>query len=250
MHIIIMNRCYKPVANPDLQIRGTWSSKPWDKMGGGGLKKNPFFVPFGLPPQFGLKIGGVLRRHKPVPWICHCKHQLSACSTTLWFFVSILDYIWMCVEVRSQWHSSLVKITGCMCYLKPVFFLLALGNSSREASSRQSRAHGWLASGKWCFKTRWIFSWCSFIYKLSRSWQAKFKTETWRKRRGERDPQNSTHPLRKIVALPFVVFFVTSAWVTVVCLLKEWQTMNGLPFLKVCQAKHGEKGNGVTEPTN
>ena len=38
-----------------------------------------------------------------------------------------------------------------------MFFLLALGNSSREASSRQSRAHGWLASGKWCFRTQWIF---------------------------------------------------------------------------------------------
>ena len=35
-----------------------------------------------------------------------------------------------------------------------------------------------------------------------------------------------------------------------VCLLKEWQTMNSLPFFKVCQAKHGAKGNGVTEPTN
>lgn len=38
-----------------------------------------------------------------------------------------------------------------------MFFLLALGNISREASSRQSRAHSWLASGKWCFKTQWIF---------------------------------------------------------------------------------------------
>lgn len=26
--------------------------------------------------------------------------------------------------------------------------------------------------------------------------------------------------------------------------------MNSLPFFKVCQAKHGAKGNGVTEPTN
>lgn len=24
--------------------------------------------------------------------------------------------------------------------------------------------------------------------------------------------------------------------------------MNGLPFFKVCQAKHGAKGNGVTDP--
>ena len=35
---------------------------------------------------------------------------------------------------------------------------------------------------------------------------------------------------------------------TLVCLLKEWQTMNSLPF-KVCQAKHGAKGNGVTALT-
>ena len=26
--------------------------------------------------------------------------------------------------------------------------------------------------------------------------------------------------------------------------------MNSLPFFKVCQAKHGAKGNDVTEPTN
>ena len=45
-----------------------------------------------------------------------------------------------------------------------------------------------------------------------------------------------------------VFFFITSAWVTLVCLLKEWQTMNSLPF-KVCQAKHGAKGNGVTALT-
>ena len=50
------------------------------------------------------------------------------------------------------------------------------------------------------------FSWWSFIYKLPRSWQAKFKTQTWRKRRGERDPQNSAHPLCKIVAFPLSFF--------------------------------------------
>lgn len=100
-----------------------------------------------------------------------------------------------------------------------MFFLLALGNSSREASSRQSRAHGWLASGRWCFKTQSIFTWCSFIYKLSRSWQAKFKTQTWRKRRGERDPQNSAHPLRKIVALPFSFFsLLPPEWLWFACL--------------------------------
>ena len=36
---------------------------------GGGSKKIIFFVPFGLPPQFGQKIGGGggggLRSHKP-----------------------------------------------------------------------------------------------------------------------------------------------------------------------------------------
>lgn len=64
------------------------------------------------------------------------------------------------------------------------------------------------------------FSWCSFIYKLPRSWQAKFKTQTWRKWRGERDPQNSAHPLRKIVALPFVFFFLSllPEWLWSVCL--------------------------------
>ena len=31
---------YCAVADPDLQIREPWSSRPWDKGGGGGLKKN------------------------------------------------------------------------------------------------------------------------------------------------------------------------------------------------------------------
>ena len=61
---------YCAVADPDLQIRGPWSSRPWDKGAGGGVSKKNF-RPFG--PQFGLNIGGGggggLPR--PLPWIRH-----------------------------------------------------------------------------------------------------------------------------------------------------------------------------------
>ena len=43
------------VADPDLQIRGSRSSRPWDKGGGGGVVSKKIF--FGLfRPQFGPKI--------------------------------------------------------------------------------------------------------------------------------------------------------------------------------------------------
>ena len=46
---------YCAVADPDLQIRGPWSSRPWDKGAGGGGSKKIFRPP---GPQFGLNIGG------------------------------------------------------------------------------------------------------------------------------------------------------------------------------------------------
>ena len=54
---------YCAVADPDLQIRRPWSSRPWDKGGGGSQKK--IFRPFG--PQFALNIGGAAASPGPSP---------------------------------------------------------------------------------------------------------------------------------------------------------------------------------------
>ena len=50
-----------------------WSSRPWNKGLGSGLKK--IYWPFW--PQFGLKIGGL------PPWICHCLYEMNSSVTNI-----------------------------------------------------------------------------------------------------------------------------------------------------------------------
>ena len=61
---------YCAVADPDLQIRGPWSSRPWDKgRGRGGLgSQKKFFGPSGLSLVETWGGGGLPR---PLPWIRH-----------------------------------------------------------------------------------------------------------------------------------------------------------------------------------
>ena len=64
--------CTTSVADPDLQIRGGWTSRPWDK-GGGAVSKKTFFQPFG--PHFSLKIRwGRGRAPRPIPRIRYCTY--------------------------------------------------------------------------------------------------------------------------------------------------------------------------------
>ena len=60
---------YPSVPDLDLEIRGTQSSIPLDKGGGGGLQIK-FFRPF--RPQFGLKIRGDCT----LSWICQCPYRI------------------------------------------------------------------------------------------------------------------------------------------------------------------------------
>ena len=60
--------CVNTVADPDLQITGGRSSRPWDEAR--AVLKKYIFRPFG--PQFGLEIrGGGVGPPGPLPWIRH-----------------------------------------------------------------------------------------------------------------------------------------------------------------------------------
>ena len=71
------------VPDPDLGIKGAWSSRPLDS--GGERSPKNVFRPFG--PQFGLKIRG--RVPRPLPWIRHCSASRAFLS---------LPHIWGCWE--------------------------------------------------------------------------------------------------------------------------------------------------------
>ena len=56
---------YCAVADPDLQIRGPWSSRPWDKGGGGGSQKKVFALRASV---WSKHRGGGAASPGPSPW--------------------------------------------------------------------------------------------------------------------------------------------------------------------------------------
>ena len=95
------------VADPDLQIRGARSSRPWDK--GCGLQKD-FFRPFG--PQFGLKIRG-----GPSP---PGTSPRSATAIERWVFAIAMIYHVGNYSAKN-FRSDLTNLYGCLLPRKDVF---------------------------------------------------------------------------------------------------------------------------------